>query len=259
MPAGKEKLDRCLNTFSRAPLTLAAFRLALPPEQAQTCGTWYAILAAMEAIRGTSFDWIPSDVEKADLQGTALQAIGKCPSLTAWVESSTCMISPKRWPDLIYPAFAHSMIPTPYELAAANIRGVQIKNRGRYHGALLLHLYALGMSVHTISEILDCGESMVLQQLFLGAHSLSRWAPFKVWASATDFSRARLPTHIPFKSQYDKHEFFRKVDKSPFSAPTKNVEKMVESPSYLSYLIYQSPKKPRVCVSRILHLTKEAR
>jgi hypothetical protein len=221
--------------------------------------SWRAILLAMEAIRGETFDWVPSFRVESGHKDRALQAIGTCPSLIAWIESDVCMVSPKVWPDLMYPAFAHKMIPTPYELLSARIKGIKVKCLPRYYGILLMNLYAFGMSIDTISEILDCGESMVLQQLFLGAHNLSRWPPFVVWSSATDFSRAILPTHISFDSQYEKHEFFRKVDKSPFSVSHKIVGKMVESPAYLSYLIYQSPKKPRTSNSRVVPLTKEAR
>ena len=120
-----------------------------------------------------------------------------------------------------------------------------------------LVLYGIGFSLVQISTLLGESERDIERDMYCVVETFFEWPQFILWASATNFRKSLLPPHLSGVSIKDKAAIIRKLTLNPFLLSDKEARPFLDSPRYLTYLVYGSPKKPRVTKDCRLYYTKE--
>ena len=178
--------------------------------------------------------------------------------LRAWANSDRCLASPPRWPDAILPAFRYRLIPSPYELANVYMGKTYIIDDAQVLGFFYLLLYSAGFTVSEISRAREQSENTVISYMHSAVQSLFTLPQFLLWASATDFRRALLPPFCRRGTIPEKKQRLDTLIKNPFLMSKAEAARFVESPQYTSYLVFGSPKRPRLTPSCRVYRTIEA-
>lgn len=179
------------------------------------------------------------------------------PTILEWVRSPQCLRSPPLWPRGILPAFKHRLIPTPFDICNTDMQ-IKVQNTSEeYSQYLKLILYCMGFSLGQLSALLEESERDIERDMYFAVELLFSKPQFILWASATHFSRSLLPPHLSHLTLKEKGETVKKLRKNPFLLSDKEARPFLDSPRYLTYLVYGSPKKPRVTKDCRLYYTKE--
>ena len=224
-------------------------------ENPTTTNSWNGVLATLSSMRKKHFPWArtlnrgPTRSIREWIKGT--------PVLYSWALSDQCLTSPRRWPDEVYPAFSKRLIPTPYEIVNVDMMGLHAQSERALKNYLVLLLYCMGFTTTQIAEGYQTSEENAIRIIFNAIEDLQTLPQYIVWATATDFSSAILPAIFSFMSLKQKLELMSKFRSNPFDLPTTICASMIESPSYLTYLIYSSPKQIRLTTACRLYRTGE--
>ena len=179
------------------------------------------------------------------------------PVLLEWVKSPYCLRSPATWPRSILPAFRHRLIPTPFDLCNVHTHFNVPKSGAAYAQYLKTFLYCMGFTVLQIAEFVGDSERDIERDMYNTIEAFFEIPQFVLWASATNFSKSLLPPFLSDLPLETKAAFLEKARTNPFLLSTAQARRFVESPPYLTYLVYSSPKKPRITKDCRLYYTKE--
>ena len=217
---------------------------------------WQHVLRGIEGVRGERFRWRHHDTSYLRY---AKIWIGKNEFLRDWALSDSCLISPRRWPDAVLPAFKYRLIPSPHEVTNVNMVTRLGMSRTEYDIYLLLIMYGLGFTVEMIAKALQMTEDGVLDGMYEAVRLLFTLPQFIIWATATNFREAIISPSLLGETALDRLAVIDDLDRNPFLVKKGVAAKIVESPTYLSYLIYGTPKRSRLSYScRILRTVEEA-
>ncbi len=217
---------------------------------------WTHVLRGVEVVRGERLRWRHHDTSYLRY---ARKWIERNESLKDWALSDSCLISPRRWPDSVLPAFKYRLIPSPYELTNVNMVTRLGMTRADYDSFLLLILYGLGFTLDMIAKALHTTVDRVLDGMYEAVQMLFTIPQFLIWATATNFREAIISPSLLGETALDRLAILTDLDHNPFSVQKSVAAKIVESPTYLSYLIYGTPKRSRLSHScRILRTVEEA-
>ena len=217
--------------------------------------SWNGVLATLSSMRKKHFAW--ARTLNRGPSRSIREWIKKTPVLYEWALSDQCLSSPQRWPEEVYPAFSKRLIPSPYEIANVDMLGLYAQNERAFKNYLVLLLYCMGFTVEQISTGYQTSRQNVIRIIFNAVENLQDLPQYIIWATATDFSSAILPSIFSFMSLHQKLELMTKLRSNPFDVPTTICASMLESPSYLTYLIYSSPKQIRLTAACRLYRTGE--
>ena len=156
------------------------------------------------------------------------------------------------------PAFKHRLIPTPFDLCNVRTQAKTPKSGAAYAQYLKTLLYCLGFTVHQIAEFVGDSESDIERDMYNTIEEFFKIPQFLIWATGTDFTKSLLPPYLSSLSFVKKAKIIGEVTKNPFLLGDKDARLFVESSRYLTYLVYGSPKKPRVTKDCRFYYTKEA-
>ncbi len=224
-------------------------------EKYPSCFRWPKILAGITRIRGRTFTWTPS-VEARPTQAI-LDWLKKTPVLKDWVTSDQCLVSPLDWPSAVYPAFKHSLIPSPHEIANVNtVWGIRLPPQ-QLRSYLTVYLYCMGFTVEQIAEATQDTERNVLVKMSNGIEVMNDNPRYLLWASGTDFSRSVFPVNIMRMPLSERAEIVDALIKNPWRLKSDVAKQVLVNPSYFSYLIYGSPKRMRLTKDCRLYRTGE--
>jgi hypothetical protein len=225
------------------PACMFALRRISLPESAIG---WLHIVQALQQIRGSRFAW---SHRKTASRRYARIWIEKNESLLDWALSDSCLLSPRRWPDHVLPAFKYRLIPSPYEITNVNMVTRLGMSCAVYDLFLVVILYGLGFSVPKIAIALKTSEQQVLDSMYEAISYLFTLPQFVIWTTATNFREAIIPPSLLDMPTQDRLATIDTLDRNPFLVDTNDAAKLIESPAYLSYLIYGTSKRSRLSFS----------
>ena len=217
---------------------------------------WPMLLACICSFRKKKFPWAPTLNRSPSKR--VREWMRKTPTISEWLSSEKCLVSPEAWPRAIYPAFAPRVIPSPYEIANVDMNGRYATSERAFRNHLVLLLYCMGFSVPQIADGHACTERAVLQQMYAAVENLHQLPSYLLWASGTDFSRSVIPPAAQGVTLERRGKFVAAVQKNPFYADAKLLDQFISSPPYLSYLLYSSPKRMRLTKGCRIYRTSEA-
>ena len=217
--------------------------------------TWTTLLSSINSLR--EFPVKFTYTETAPPNQNCADWIKSDPLILEWAKSSSCLRSPLRWPKSVLPAFKHRLIPTPFDLCNVDMRRSFSRTSLTYAQHMKLVLYGIGFSLVQISTLLGESERDIERDMYCVVETFFEWPQFILWASATNFRKSLLPPHLSGVSIKDKAAIIRKLTLNPFLLSDKEARPFLDSPRYLTYLVYGSPKKPRVTKDCRLYYTKE--
>tara|TARA_R100001510_G_C7642838_1_gene200398 strand:+ start:939 stop:1697 length:759 start_codon:yes stop_codon:yes gene_type:complete len=216
---------------------------------------WEPLMMGICRVRGKSFSWgkPPATSDTPRIR----EWLKSTPVLKDWVMSDDCLNSPRDWPHEIYPAFKHSLIPSPHELANvktfAKIRGNGPELRAYY----TVMLYAMGLPLDKIAEATQASQKSVLTTMANGIQLLNECPQYLLWATGTDFSRAVFPVNIMRQPLKVRAPMVAQLKENPFSLTKEAAQQFLANPSYFSYLIFGSPKQMRLTKTSRVYRTGE--
>lgn len=205
------------------------------------------LLAILAYLRGSTPIWIGKLKESVTAK-RVLRQVGENPHLVKWAKSDNFYKAPRYWPDQVVGAFRWRLIPSPREVGAI----VMHKHPYTTHSAVVPHVvmlaYCYGIPVASIAEALDLSEEMIYDYIYKAISKLYDLPSFVVWATATNFRKAPLPPQMLELLGEDKMRRKRltRLIQSPFSFERRFFTPWVQSPGIRAYLIYGTPKKPRL-------------
>ena len=217
--------------------------------------TWGAVVAALARIREAPFPNLPRPRKMA--RGTIVRWIESTPVLRGWALSEKCLRSPPEWPKAILSAFRYRLIPSPYQLVNANMGQKYAETNRTLTRHTQLLLYCMGFTVEQIAEALDASPEMVHEFMYEGILNLFKLPQFVIWATSTDFRLATPPPGLRNYGLKKKADLMETLRANPFLLDTKDAQQLLEPTSYLTYLVYNSPKQPRLVPSCRLYRTLE--
>lgn len=218
---------------------------------------WYEFLASAIKFRGRNFDW--NTAPERSPEKRLLSWFKKTPALGEWLLSEQCLVSPKQWPKDVLPAFKHQLIPSPYELCNVNMHKLYLSDERDLANFFVVLLYGMGFDLEKIGEVYNMSENAVIHAMHDSLTALNRVPQYLIWATATDFQTALWFTGWQKYGLGQRMELLRTLNKNPFLLSDRDARLMVESSAYLAYLVYQSPKRPRLVRSGRLYRTSEAK
>jgi hypothetical protein len=181
---------------------------------------------------------------------TTAETLEENPHALEWILSDTFCLSPEKWPESMLGAFKHRLIPSPYEYGRIWLRAHVPYKAGDQHylDYGYLKLYAYGMPLRLIAAHFDVEERAIHEGMFRAMAKMYDFPAFVVWATATDFRKAKmLPQmwHVCGDSPGERGKFLKTLQTDIFSLDVETLRPWVNSPLILSYLIYSTPKQPR--------------
>ena len=179
------------------------------------------------------------------------------PVLLEWAKSPYCLRSPPSWPKSVLPAFRHRLIPTPFDICNVDAKRHTPKDSTGYAQYLKTLLYCMGFTVHQIADFVGDSERDIERDIYFTIEAFFDIPQFLIWATATNFRKSLLPPYLSELSLEEKGELIQKVRENPFLLSNREARRFVESPPYLTYLVYGSPKKPRITKHCRVYYTKE--
>lgn len=207
----------------------------------------HSFVSAMAALREVSGKTFPDlEVSPASAPEILITKIEGNISLLRWMESEQCLVSPPKWPKEILPAFSRRLIPSPYEFINVNMKQKRGTKTRQIECHAYLTMYAMGMDLDTLAAVMDESVYSVLTRMYEGVEYLFKIPQFVIWATATDFRRANIPPRLEHMHVLEKLALVAKLAENPFTVPDDLADLVLESPPYLTYLVYSSPKQPRL-------------
>ena len=234
---------------------ILALRTVKTIKQTET-DNWTVLLASICSMRRKKFPWAPT-INRGPSEPVK-RWLRKTPILSNWVDSDRCLVSPNKWPRALYSAFAPRIIPSPYEIANVDMNGRYATTERAFRDHLTLLLYCMGLSQREIAEGHACSEREVLRAMYAAIENLHDLPAYILWASGTDFSRCVIPPSPRDVSLEKRSAFVTNIQRNPFSANKGLLDQFISSPSYLSYLLYSSPKRMRLTKGCRIYRTSEA-
>ena len=238
----------------RSALPLQALRL-VNKEDRPLRFTWTTLLASINSLREFPIKF--TYTEAVPPNDNCLKWLKSNPLVLEWIRSSNCLRSPSGWPASVLPAFKYRLIPTPFDICNVDMRRGFQRTSAIYAQHMKLVLYGIGFSVAQISALLNESERDIERDMYGAVEALFEWPAFILWASATNFKKSLLPPHLSEMSITKKAGIIKKITTNPFLLSDAEAASFLESPRYLTYLVYGSPKKPRVTKDCRLYYTKE--
>ncbi len=217
--------------------------------------SWSEFLGTVCAARKKRFEWMPA--LSRGPQKRLQEWFRETPLLHEWVLSDRCLVSPKKWPNGVYAAFKHRMIPSPYEIANVNMHQKYVTNIRDFTNFFVVLMYCMGFTLEEISTAYNMSESSVVHAMHDSLSILNQLPQYLIWATATNFDEALWFAGWNYYGLAKKTEVLRLLNKNPFLLSDTDARLMVESSAYLAYLVYQSPKRPRLVKSCRLYRTCE--
>ena len=123
---------------------------------------------------------------------------------------------------------------------------------------LSLLLYCMGLTQREIANGHACAEREVLRSMYAAIENLHDSPAYILWASGTDFTRCIIPPSPTRVSLEKRGTFITTIKRNPFSADKALLNQFINSPPYLSYLLYSSPKRMRLTKGCRIYRTSEA-
>jgi hypothetical protein len=238
----------------QAPLPIRAIRLAKKDAQSPRF-SWSSFVASLNSLRERPIRF--TYISEMGPNKNCVEWLKSDPLIYEWVKSSNCLRSPRKWPKAVLPAFKHRLIPTPFDICNVDMRRSFPRTSIALAQYLKVLLYCLGFSMGQISTLLGESERDIERDMYCIIETFFEWPQFILWASATNFKKSLLPPHLSGMTITEKAEIIRKLTKNPFLLSNAEAAPFLESPRYLTYLVYGSPKKPRVTKGCRLYYTKE--
>lgn len=223
-------------------------------ETCPTC-TWNTLIESINCYRDVPIQFLYR--EDGSPSRKCREWLESSPALMAWAKSPYCLRSPSSWPEFVLPAFKHRLIPTPFDLCNIRAQSRVPKAGASYAQYLKTLLYCLGFTVDQIAEFVGDSERDIERDMYNTIEEFFKIPQFLLWATGTDFTKSLLPSYLPSLEFSKKAEIIHKVTKNPFLLGDKDARRFVESSRYLTYLVYGSPKKPRITKDCRFYYTKE--
>ena len=227
---------------ARCPHILA-LRL-FPTEKYCQVRDWDTIAATIAHMRGEKFTWMPS--VHARPTGGSVEWLAATPGLQEWIKSEDCLRSPTKWPKPVYKAFKYRLIPSPHQIANVDMNHRHASSERSLKHFLVVLLYCMGVPIPAIAEAQETSEREIIQIMYHGIESLQPNPNYLIWASGTDFRKSVFPPFVMRIPMRARMRFLAALQSNPFLADYTFAQKLVQSPPYLSYLIYGSPKRMRL-------------
>ena len=238
-----------------SPLPLRALRLAHQDKNYPRC-SWSAFLKSLNSLRERPI--LFSHLSEARVNKNCAEWLQSDPFVLQWVHSKNCLRSPPSWPAAILPAFKHRLIPTPFDICNVDMKFKATRTSKAYTHYLKLILYCMGFSLGQLSVMLGESERDIERDMYCAIETFWERPQFLLWASATNFSRSLMPPHLSGLSLKEKGTIVQKLRANPFLLYEEEARPFLDSPRYVTYLVYGSPKKPRITKKCRLYYTKEA-
>jgi hypothetical protein len=217
--------------------------------------SWALVVSALARIRGAPFSNLPRPKKTA--RGTIVRWIESTPVLRGWALSEKCLRSPPKWPQAVLPAFKYRLIPSPYQLSNVNMGQKYAETSRTLTRHTQLLLYCMGFSVEQIAEALDASPEMVYEYMYEGIMNLFKLPQFLLWSTATDFRLAVPPPGLREYGLLKRAQLMETLQSNPFLLDSKDAQQLLEPTSHLTYLVYSSPKQPRLVPTCRLYRTME--
>ena len=217
--------------------------------------SWGTVLASINSLREHPIVFSYKTQSKPN--ENCVSWLRSSPTILDWARSPYCLRSPNSWPRSILPAFKHRLIPTPFDICNTDMKTQLSKTSREYTQHLKLTLYCMGFNLSQLSVLLGDSQRDLERDMYFAVEELFSRPQFILWASATNFSKSLLPPHLSHVSLKEKGTLLKKLRANPFLLSNKEALPFLDSPRYLTYLVYGSPKKPRVTRDCRLYYTKE--
>tara|TARA_R100000315_G_C5232436_1_gene143470 strand:+ start:794 stop:1516 length:723 start_codon:yes stop_codon:yes gene_type:complete len=235
-------------------LPVRALRL-VPTEIAASSFSWGTVVESINSLRDVPVKF--NYYRDSSANKNCVAWLKSHQVLLDWVKSPYCLRSPPSWPKSVLPAFQYRLIPTPFDLFNVDTTG-KIPNKGHEYGQYLKTvLYCMGFTVSQIADFVGESEKDVERDMYNTIEAFFEMPEFVIWATATNFKKSLLPPYFSELSIKEKADVIKRVKKNPFLLGLKEARRFLESPRYLTYLVYGSPKKPRITKHCRLYHTKE--
>jgi len=217
--------------------------------------SWGTVLASINSLRDRPIVFSYRTDSKPNKN--CVSWLKSSPTLLEWIHSPYCLRSPGSWPQSILPAFKHRLIPTPFDICNTDMK-VRLNSTSREYSQLMtLILYCMGFNLSQLTALTGDSKRDLERDMYFAVEELFSRPQFFLWASATNFRKSLLPPHLSHVSLKEKGVLLKKLRANPFLLSEKEARPFLESPRYLTYLVYGSPKKPRVTKDCRLYYTKE--
>ena len=131
---------------------------------------WMMLLTCICSTRKRKFEWAPT-VNRSPSR-TVKEWLKKTPTISDWLNSDTCLVSPQKWPLPVCAAFAPRIIPSPYEMANVDMNGRYATSERALKNHLALLLYCMGFSIQKIADGHACTERGVLRMMYAAVENL---------------------------------------------------------------------------------------
>jgi len=224
-------------------------------EKYPACKSWPKMVSGITRVRGKTFTWTTPQDDRPTK--SILDWIKNTPVVKDWVVSPRCLVSPSDWPTAIYPSFRHHLIPSPYEITNVDLcsryRGPPQYLKNLY----VVLLYGMGFTVEEIAEGMKTTEAEVLRRMADGITGLTEMPQYLLWASGTNFNKAVYPVNIMRLPLQNRAAIVTTLKRNPFRLNNTQAKLLLTNPSYVSYLIYSSPKRMRLTKDCRLYRTGE--
>ena len=237
-----------------APIPIRAIRLGKKDDQGLRF-SWSTFLSSVNSLRERPIRF--TYISDSSPNKNCIEWLKSDSLIYEWVKSANCLRSPRKWPRGVLPAFKHRLIPSPFEICNVDMRRSFPRRSVIFVQHLKMTLYCLGFSLGQLSTFLGESERDIERDIYCAIEALFEWPQFTIWATATDFSKSLLPPHVSSLPLVDRGKLIIKLKKNPFLLTENEARPFLDSPRYLTYLVYGSPKKPRVTKDCRLYYTKE--
>lgn len=238
---------------ARCPHILA-LRL-FPTEKYCQVTEWETIVSTLTHVRGSKLPWLPSLSRRP--HGGAADWLHGTPGIQEWIKSDKCLRSPPKWPKPVYRAFKYRLIPSPHQLANVDMNYRHASDERSLKHFLVVLLYCMGLPLADIAEAQETSEREIIQLMYNGIEALQTNPNYLLWASGTDFRKSVFPPFVMRMPLRARMRFLAALQSNPFLADYSFAQKLVQSPPYLSYLIYGSPKRMRLTKGCRIYRTGE--
>ena len=227
----------------------------MPTEIAAPSFTWGTVLESINSIRDIPIKFAYyRDVTSSE---SCVKWLSSHPVLLEWAKSPYCLRSPPSWPKAVLPAFRHRLIPTPFDLCNVDTQRNTPKDSTGYAQYLKTLLYCMGFTVYQIADFVGDSESDIERDIYFTIEAFFDIPQFLIWATATNFKKSLLPPHLSELPLESRGDIIGRAGKNPFLLSNREARRFLESPRYLTYLVYGSPKKPRITKHCRVYYTKE--
>ena len=228
---------------------------ALATERFTRVGDWESFMMTLAHMRKKKFPWSPTCHVSAS--ESVRDWLLVTPILKDWIYTDDCFISPSKWPDEVYSAFKHRLIPSPYDIANVDMSNKYVQSERAFRNYLVLLAYCLGLEVSHLAKGYLTSETEILRRMHSAIEDLFEIPQFLLWATATDFRKCVYPPALMRVSLRKRMRFLAALQSNPFLADDILAKQLIQNSTYFSYLIYGSPKRMRLTKGCRIYRTGE--